>query len=66
MLASAAPGIPASVRDMIGQRVARLSAPARAVVELASIVPTRAELWLLRDALLHRSGIGSERLAQQP
>jgi DNA-binding CsgD family transcriptional regulator len=51
VLAAAAPGVPASVREAIGRRVAALSPPARAVAELASIVPTRAELWLLREAL---------------
>jgi DNA-binding CsgD family transcriptional regulator/tetratricopeptide (TPR) repeat protein len=51
VLASASPGIPASVREVVATRLSRLSAPARAVVELASVLPTRAELWLLRAAL---------------
>jgi DNA-binding CsgD family transcriptional regulator len=51
VLAAAAPGIPASVREVVGARLARLSPSARAVVEIASVVPTRAEPWLLRGAL---------------
>jgi DNA-binding CsgD family transcriptional regulator/tetratricopeptide (TPR) repeat protein len=53
VLAAPSPGVPASVRDVVGARVARLSAAARAVVETASVVPTRMELWLMRDALGH-------------
>jgi DNA-binding CsgD family transcriptional regulator/tetratricopeptide (TPR) repeat protein len=51
VLAAAAPGIPASVRALVGARLARLSPSARAVAEIASVVPTRAEPWLLRGAL---------------
>ncbi|HET6549370.1 MAG TPA: AAA family ATPase, partial [Solirubrobacter sp.] len=46
----AAPGgatVPESVRDAVGLRVALLRAEARAVVELAAVVPGATELWLL-------------------
>ena len=51
VLASAAPGVPASVREVVAQRLSRLSDRARAVVELASVVPTRTERWLVRETL---------------
>jgi DNA-binding CsgD family transcriptional regulator/tetratricopeptide (TPR) repeat protein len=44
--------IPATVRDAILARLAHLPAPARNLLELASISPGAAELWLL-DAILH-------------
>jgi DNA-binding CsgD family transcriptional regulator/tetratricopeptide (TPR) repeat protein len=40
-------GVPASVRDAVALRVAGLGAPARAVVELAAVVPGPAELSLV-------------------
>jgi DNA-binding CsgD family transcriptional regulator len=49
VLASTEPGVPASVRDVIALRLSRLSDRARAVVELASVVPTRTETWLVPD-----------------
>ena len=49
VLASTDSGVPASVRDVIALRLSRLSDRARAVVELASVVPTRTELWLVPD-----------------
>src|SRR5262245_904380 len=42
---------PATVRDAVLSRAARLSEPARAALELVSIVPARAELWLVEDCL---------------
>ena len=51
VLGSVAPGVPASVRDVVALRLLRLSAGARAVVEIASVVPTRTELWLVRDTV---------------
>ena len=44
--------IPATVRDAVLGRVAPLAEPARALLELASIIPGQAEWWLL-DAVLH-------------
>jgi DNA-binding CsgD family transcriptional regulator len=49
VLASTESGVPASVRDVIALRLSRLSDRARATVELASVVPTRTETWLLPD-----------------
>jgi DNA-binding CsgD family transcriptional regulator/tetratricopeptide (TPR) repeat protein len=51
VLAAASPGVPASVREVVATRLARLSTNARALVELASVLPTRAELWLVHAAL---------------
>lgn len=53
VLGSMEPGVPASVRDVVALRLSRLSDPARALVELVSVVPTRTELWLVREALGH-------------
>ena len=41
-------GVPASVRDAVALRVALIGDAARAVVELAAVIPGPAELWLLR------------------
>lgn len=46
-----ADGVPASVRDAVLARVARLSAAAREVVELASLIPGAAEVWLIQAVL---------------
>lgn len=50
-LAGDLPRTPASVRDAVLARAARLSPEARAVVELVSVSPSRTELWLLRALL---------------
>jgi DNA-binding CsgD family transcriptional regulator len=42
-----ASGIPETVRDAVLARAARLSAPARAVLEAAAVIGSRAEAWLL-------------------
>jgi DNA-binding CsgD family transcriptional regulator/tetratricopeptide (TPR) repeat protein len=44
--------IPETVRDAVLTRAARLSAPAQAVLELASIIPGLAQFWLL-ESILH-------------
>jgi DNA-binding CsgD family transcriptional regulator len=49
-LASHDPGVPVSVSDAMYSRLARLTPAARAVVELVSVVPTKAELWLLDES----------------
>lgn len=51
VLAAPAPGIPQTVRDAVLARAARLSSPARAVLEAASLIGARAEFDLL-DAKL--------------
>jgi predicted ATPase/DNA-binding CsgD family transcriptional regulator len=43
-------GVPITVRDTVLARAARLSPAARAVLDLASVVPARVERWLL-DAI---------------
>ena len=45
-------GVPDTVRDAVLGRAARLSTPARRVLELASVVPRWIEGWLLEE-LLH-------------
>ena len=59
VLASDIPGVPMTVRDAVLARVARLSPAARALLELASVVPTRTERWLL-DAVLGATAEGLE------
>jgi DNA-binding CsgD family transcriptional regulator/tetratricopeptide (TPR) repeat protein len=51
VLAAAEPGVPATVSDLVLARLATLPADAQEVVRLAAVVPTRAELWLLEEAL---------------
>lgn len=41
--------IPVTVKDAILTRILRLSDPARELVELVSIIPTRAEKWLIEE-----------------
>jgi DNA-binding CsgD family transcriptional regulator len=51
VLASDSPGVPLTVRDAVLARAARLSPATRTLLELASVVPTRAERWLLETIL---------------
>lgn len=51
ILASHTEGIPPSVRDAVLVRFSRLSAPARSIIELASLIPGAAEEWLIREIL---------------
>jgi DNA-binding CsgD family transcriptional regulator/tetratricopeptide (TPR) repeat protein len=51
VLAGESAHIPPSVRQAVLGRVARLAAPARELLDLASVVPTRAERWLLEAVL---------------
>lgn len=48
-LAAGGDGVPASVRDAVELRVGALSERARAVVELAAVVPGATELWLFAE-----------------
>ena len=50
VLAAGGAGIPATVRDAVLARAARLSGDARCVLDAVAIAPPRVELWLL-DAL---------------
>ncbi|SEG88450.1 regulatory protein, luxR family [Thermomonospora echinospora] len=47
-LAAGTDRVPPTVRDTVLARAARLSAAARGVLEVVSVVPTRAELWLVQ------------------
>ncbi len=55
LLASDRQSIPGSIRDAVTARVSKLSSPARSLVELVSVVPSRAELELA-GAVLGESG----------
>jgi DNA-binding CsgD family transcriptional regulator/tetratricopeptide (TPR) repeat protein len=46
-LAAEGDGIPATIRDAVLARAARLSAPATRLLEAVAVVPPQAELWLL-------------------
>lgn len=50
-LASREPGVPATVRDAVLSRAARLSPLSSKVLELVSVVPARTEAWLLDDTI---------------
>lgn len=49
-LAVSEPDVPATVRDAVIARLARLSEPARAIANLAALVPGKTERWLLDKA----------------
>lgn len=51
VLASAASGIPATVRDAVLGRIARLSPAARHVLDAAAVIGARVEPWLLQSLL---------------
>jgi DNA-binding CsgD family transcriptional regulator/tetratricopeptide (TPR) repeat protein/type II secretory pathway predicted ATPase ExeA len=51
VLAATDTGVPLTVRDLALARLGGLPADARSVVRLVAVVPTRAELWLLEQAL---------------
>ena len=51
VLASEGDTVPVTVRDAVLARNAALTADARAVVELAAVVPTRIERWLISELL---------------
>jgi ATP/maltotriose-dependent transcriptional regulator MalT len=50
-LASEDKGVPVTVSDAVLSRIARLTSGARAVAELVSVVPAKAELWLLEESM---------------
>jgi DNA-binding CsgD family transcriptional regulator/tetratricopeptide (TPR) repeat protein len=51
VLAASDAGVPMTVRDLVLARFGGLPADAKEVVRLVAVVPTRAELWLLEQAL---------------
>ena len=51
VIAAGTAGVPTSVRDAVLTRVARLSAAAKNIVELAALMPGMAEIWLLEEIL---------------
>ncbi|HET6854594.1 MAG TPA: AAA family ATPase [Pyrinomonadaceae bacterium] len=59
-LANNGPGVPVNVSDAVLSRVGRLSAEAREVVELVSVVPAKAELWLLDDTIKPETAVLEE------
>ncbi len=44
-------GVPSTIKDSILTRISRLSNEAREYVELVSIIPTRAERWLINEVI---------------
>ena len=56
MLGSGDEAVPETVRDAVLARNARLSAPARALLENLALIPTNAELWLIDAAFPELSG----------
>jgi DNA-binding CsgD family transcriptional regulator len=60
VLATAGRGIPASVRDAVLARGARLSADARAVLDVVSVVPGAAERWLVEELAGSRAAAAEE------
>jgi DNA-binding CsgD family transcriptional regulator len=60
VLATGAESIPSNARDVVLARLAKLTPSARAIAELVSIVPGKAEAWLLEQAGVHdEAGIES-------
>ncbi len=55
VLAAGDAGVPLTVRDLVLARFGGLSAAAQKVVRLVAVVPARAELWLLEEALRPRA-----------
>jgi DNA-binding CsgD family transcriptional regulator/tetratricopeptide (TPR) repeat protein len=51
LLAAPDAGVPANVRDAVLARITGLSPEARGVAERVSIVPSRAEIWLVRGSI---------------
>jgi class 3 adenylate cyclase/DNA-binding CsgD family transcriptional regulator len=51
VLAAGEAGVPLTVRDLVLARFGGLPADAQQVVRLVAVIPTRAELWLLEQAL---------------
>ena len=50
ILATVSGAVPVNVHDAVLARAARLSPPAREIAEFVSVVPGKAELWLLEQA----------------
>ena len=51
VLSSNEQGIPVTVSDAVLSRARRLSPASREVLELVSVVPAKAEMWLINDAI---------------
>jgi DNA-binding CsgD family transcriptional regulator/tetratricopeptide (TPR) repeat protein len=51
VVATAGENVPSSIRDAVNARVRRLSAQARALVELTCVSPSKIELVIIEDAL---------------
>lgn len=60
VLVSDTTGVPLMVRDAVLARITRLSPAARTLLELASVVPSRTERWLLETVLGSAAGAVEE------
>jgi len=58
-LAGTADSVPVTVRDAVLARAARLSAVAREIAELVSVVPGKTEAWLLEPGLQDEAALES-------
>jgi DNA-binding CsgD family transcriptional regulator len=63
VLASGSGGIPATVRDAVLARAARLSASAQAVLEAAAVIGPRIEPWLLSEVVRAEAGATDDCMA---
>jgi ATP/maltotriose-dependent transcriptional regulator MalT len=51
VLAEPSASVPATVRDAVLARASQLSAKARAIAEVVSVIPARTEAWLVKQAV---------------
>jgi DNA-binding CsgD family transcriptional regulator len=63
VLAGAPAGLPATVRDAVLARAARLSPSARAVLEAAAVIGARVETWLLAEVAGAEAGAVDQSVA---
>lgn len=60
LLSNKTGAVPSSVRDSVSAKIAGLSEMARDLVELISVIPTRAEKWLVDGIMPAKSGMLDE------
>ncbi|MEJ2616077.1 MAG: AAA family ATPase, partial [Ignavibacteriaceae bacterium] len=60
LLSNKGEGVPSTIKDSVLTRISRLTNKAREFVELISIIPTRAEKWVINDIISINSKILDE------